>query len=326
MRSEIQLRTVIKVPFSALRASALAYHHAGLNGRMGIDTRQRKIVLPPGCKLSPGEHVEKLVEDGALGGGHVLMQTHRNAFQNPRSPIFSRKYGLCQAAGEEVEKSRRAYYGIAHLGDGRLRGLALHFDRPIPEEIQFWSAGVPVLWDGRVLTPEEMAPEAGDFCHLWDLRVYEGEGHRAEDVTRFDRLKAVFDRHLHAPAAEAGRAILREARGLERESAYLHNAVGVGADALVIVLANGPLEFIGETARQAGATHAVVMDNGGSCQIALKRMGAPPRPLAESHYFREPTIALAAYEFSSSDPDRVPLHGSFNLLQPHGPGIPSSPQ
>lgn len=301
---EISQSFVLRIPLRRIRSAALSFDHALLNGRAGIDLLTRKRGYPSQCLRSPSEHLSWLTERGAIGSGPVITQTYRNCPQNPRCPLYTRHHGLCETASEEVTKSERPYYGLAHFDDGAVRGLAMDFRKPVPPDVRWWAAGIPVLWDGEIAHIERLVPEVADFCHLWRLQL-RGSRRREVDVENYRRLSTLFHDHTHAPAVVASRVICTAAEqmGLQREHDYLHNAVGVGPEHLVIVMAHGSLEHLGELAQKAGATHAVVVDNGGSCQVAWRRSGpgSPLLPLAQSFRFREPTITLAAYELEWSD-------------------------
>ena len=301
-----------------------------MRGCGGINTRNLEREYPDKCRKHLGEWLAICERDGKLGGGPILIVSWRNLIQNPRDPAYTKELGICQSALEQAELSRRPYRGISFLSGGRLRADVFLFSEPFPDDVQQFGSGIPVLWDGRVQTIEEMAPEVADFAHLWKLRVSTTQGSEAEAVDRYKRLQAVFERCKHATAEEASRAIMEEARGskingeghcmtlldspLAREDAYLHNAVGVDADGgLVVVIANGSLEKIGELAQEAGAVSAVVVDNGGSCQVSLRRKpDGEIRPLVESYYHRPRSIAVAVFEMTT-DAAHFPLVGQRDV-------------
>ena len=309
---------IMQFPLDSLRTAALSYDHERLHGQPGMDLLTRQRGYPRECLWRPAEHLEVLTRQHLVGSGFLVTQTFRNCPQNPRCPLYSREHGICQTAEEQVDRSERPYYGIGFFQDGRFRGCALGFRQKVPSDMLWWAGGVPVLWDGQVLDAERapMASEIADFCHVWQLRL-RGPHRSEEDVARYLRLTAVFHEHLHTPAEAASQAIRDEARsmGLKRENNYLHNAVGVSPDHLIVVVAHGPLEQIGELARTAGATHALVVDNGGSVQIGFRRPG--PRtdltPLFQAPDFRQPTITLAAYELDWDDTQWIPLESDCRL-------------
>jgi len=322
-------RFTLHVPARRLAKSFIMFD-PDIRGCGGIDTKNLKRRYPDKCRKLIAEWLAICEHEGKLGAGPILIVTWRNLIQNPRDPAYTKALGICQSAVEQAELSRRPYRGISFLIGGRLRADAFLFSEPFPDDVQQFGTGIPVLWDGRVQTIEEMAPEVADFAHLWKLRVSTTQGSEAEAVDRYERLQAVFERCKHATAEEASREILEEARGskisgeghgmtlldspLEREDAYLHNAVGVDADGgLVVVIAHGSLERIGELAQEAGAVSAVVVDNGGSCQVSLRRTPEDEiRPIVESHYHRPRSIAVAVHELTA-DAVQISLVGQSGV-------------
>lgn len=276
----------LSVPGDLLTGAELLFDHALLNGCGGIDLNDN---TRRGYPDAARKELRVWYENLAPSPGIRLVQTWRNLVQNPRSPAYDRLLGICQSRHERAELSRRPYYGIGFLSNGKVRGVRFLPSHGLPDDVVQFGPGTCVLEDERVRTIEEMAPDIGDFPHLWRFA-------KDSSVDRIERLRAVFDQVLHAPAEEAAAAILDEARGLPREHHYLHQAVGTRADGgVVIVVAHGSLEEIGEKARAAGAVFAVVVDNGGSPAVALYRPKVGLRTLVESYYHRPRAIAVAAY-------------------------------
>lgn len=305
MGPDIRYSFAFTVPADSLRKSTLLYDHQALDGCGGIDpTDYSNRDYPEHSRKTLSSWLDDLKGQTSRT---VLIQTWRNAVQNPRCIMWSREQGICQSRHEHAERSRRPYYGIAVLKSGKLRAVKFLPSAGMPDDdVQQFGAGIPVLWSGQVLTIEQIAPEVADLSHLWRLPVSSTYPTSERDRETFDRLRAVFELHRHATTEEAAEAILDAARGrtepripaLAREENYLHQAIGVLPDGgLVIVVAHGSLEQIGELAREAGATHAVVIDNGGSPAIALKRRpDAELRTLVESYYHRPLSIAAAVHE------------------------------
>jgi hypothetical protein len=269
--------------------------------------------------VSTSEHVAAIDRSGDLGAGLLLTQTFRNCVQNPRCPVFTRAHGVCARSDEQVQRSARPYYGIACFGSGRFEGLAIDFRSGVPPEVQWWAAGIPLLWEGNVVSPQEMACEVADHSHLWRLNAA-GPNHTPDDVHRYEGLATIFRSHIHSRADEANRALWAKAdsMGLERQSGYLHNIIAVRQHkSLIMIVSTGALERLGELARDvAGATHAIVLDNGGSCQVAVRRPGVrqPLIPLIQGPYFREPTLALAVFELDCDDPKGAFFSPNHQLL------------
>lgn len=330
MHNLIKYSIVMKLRWENLRSVCPLWDER-LDGYPGMDHLTTKRGYPAEYRHSPQEWLGAFVTSRGYQGGHVLTQTMRNPPQNLRCPLWNRLSGVTQQQDEHVTESKRAYYGIAFRDDGRLEGIKARFlpargkpqpvldsGEPWPSNVHAWAAATPVVWGGRVLSLSDIAPAVSDSPHLFDLRTSEARGKVAADVRRASRLNEVFRAHLHTTEEEAGLAICAEAArpdadfpgGLARSSDYLHHAFGVAPDGVVIVVAHGRLEDIGALAASAGATHAIVTENGGSPQIGLRPVGGQFRPIVESYYFREPSIAMIMYELS---PDTVVFDGCAEL-------------
>jgi hypothetical protein len=325
MNASTHYQFSLHIPHEKL-ANAFLMFDPDLRGRGGIDPKNLVRDYPDKCRKTLDEWLAICERAGRLGGGPLLFVTWRNLIQNPGCPAYTQELGICQSLSEQAERSQRPYYGMSFLRGGKFRADSFLFSEEFPEDVLQFATGIPVLWNGEVLTIEDMAPHVSDFSHLWKFVVSSTRGSREEDLDRFARLQDVFVNHRHTSAQEASKALMEEARGskmieekgelklfdapLGRETSYLHNAVGVDAHGSpVVVLAHGSLERIGELAREAGAVAAVVVDNGGSPQISLRRSPKDElRPLQESYYHRDRSIALAAFELTE-DTLRFPVGG-----------------
>jgi len=125
--------------------------------------------------------------------------------------------------------------------------------RDVGGEIEWATFGQRVLRDGAVARIEDIAHQFYDSRHVlaFDPRREEGERIRREIYSGYP---ATFREN-----------VLRAWRdqGVPR-SRYVHNAVGVAPDAIVIVQREGTIEEIGDALAAAGATDGVILDNGGS--------------------------------------------------------------
>jgi hypothetical protein len=177
----------------------------------------------------------------------------------------------------------------------------------MPGNWDWVATGLPVLWDSCILSLPELLPEAGDFAHVYNFK--DGPDH-AMDVEAYRRLAAVYESVLHASAEEASAALIAAAPNYGRARGYLHNCIGISDDAVVLIVAHGRLERLGELAKAAGCTHALIIDNGGSPQISVRRPGGELRPIIESHYWRPPSIAVAAFQIATdTGSERMPMIG-----------------
>ena len=293
-------RFAISVPGDWLTGAYL-YFDPRLCGSGGIDTADMSRDYPEDCRKPLSAWLTRHDAE-QIPKGASLVQTFRDLIQNPRCIAYTEELGLCQSSHEQASLSQRPYFGISFLADGRLRADRFLPSEGFPEEIRQFGAGTPVLWEGRVLTLREFAPEASDPSHVWRFQ----SGSNEADMKRFRSLQSIFMEYRHEPEDIAAEALLREAASdppLTRERSYLHNALGVREDSgLVIVVANGSLETIGQIALEAGATHAIVVDNGGSPAIAVRKSpDSELRTLCESYYHRPLSVAVAIYDI---DPDK----------------------
>ena len=291
------------VPGDRLKRSRVMFDPA-LNGAGGIDPQNLSRRYPASCLREP-ESWLRMAEESAPMTGAVVVQTWRNLIQNPRCIAVVPGVGVIQSADEAAAQSARPFYGVSFLSNGRLRAETFDVAAGLHPDVLQFAGGIPVLWNGRVLTVEEICSEVADFGHIWRLLKLAPDGTPTKDKATFERLRATFNQYRYSAADDAGNALLEAARDaasygppLDRERSYLHNAVGVRRDGgLVIVVANGSLEELGEMSRDAGAESAIVVDNGGSCAVALRNEPrAPILPLVTSHYHRPKAIAVAIYE------------------------------
>lgn len=299
----INYRNAISVPRKDLRWTELMFDPQ-LNGQGGIDPNGLVRKYPLECLRSLPEWLALACARISMTGV-IIVQTWRNLIQNRRCIAWTREHGLCQSSTEFAETSGRPYYGISFLVDGSLRADRYHPADGLADDVRQFGGGVPVLWEGRVLTIEETVSEVIDFAHVWRLQVSTSQGTLAKDASAFAVLHQAFEASHGLSSAEASRLMMEAARSLslnrpplDRETGYPHNLVGVRADGgLVSLIAHGSLEGLAEMARAAGAVSAVVVDNGGSSALALRRSpNAELRPLVESYYHRVPSIAAAVYE------------------------------
>ena len=125
--------------------------------------------------------------------------------------------------------------------------------RDASDRIEWATVGQRVVRAGRVTPIEEIAAHFYDVRHVlaFDPRREGGERIRQEIYAGYP---ATF-------AANVQRA-WRE-RGVPR-ARYVHNAVGVNANEVIVVQREGTIEEVGQALVDAGATDGVILDNGGS--------------------------------------------------------------
>src|ERR1700687_2680688 len=270
----INYRFALAIPAHRLHRTVLLFDRR-LNGSGGIDPAGMIRKYPPECLKLLSEWVE-IAKKGMRLTGTIIVQTWRNLIQNRRCIAYTAELCVCQSADEHADKSTRPYYGIPFLKNGRLRADTYESQTGFAEDVLQFGGGIPVLWNGRVLTVEQIVAEVADFGHIWRLQVSSTTGTLAKDKQTFDRLQDAFHATRTKSAKVAADRLLDAAREasldgqpLARERTYLHNLVGVREDGgLVSIVATGSLEELGELAQRAGAVSAVIVDNGGSRRVA----------------------------------------------------------
>lgn len=324
MSNLIMYQFAIKILFQNLKGIHLLFDQR-LNGRGGMNHLTGQRGYPPEYRRSPQEWLDQFTTSAGFGGGHVISATVRNFFQNLGCLAWTRESGICQQEAERATERKRSYYCFALfdnrdikvepmkvrfiLRNGRPEPVTESGD-PLPDDVKALVSFSPILWDGALLSEGAMAAGLSDWPHLYELRTSEARGSFKTDIERADRLTRVSLAHHLSTEDEAGAAIVQEARGLEREHNYLHHAWGVSPDGIVFLVAHGSLEKLAELARLSHCSHAFVTENGGSPQIGQKPANGRFRPLVESYYFREPTLAMLAMELV---PDKVIFEGRSEL-------------
>lgn len=215
----------------------------------------------------------------------------RNNLVNPRAMVCVGDSALA-VVGETPERSRRPYYGIAFR---RGRFTMELWPPEDGKKVDFFCAGVPVLWDD--MTPDELfgaiLTEASDHSHVYELP--RGKHPEATDATRelWKRLHEVFLDNLHAERAVAEvrmrEALERSGPLPPRERSYLNSVVGVDAVGnLVNIVGNGQLEDLGRAAAARGCRRAVCVENSGSVSPTFFPEGScgPGIPLLRAPNFR----------------------------------------
>ena len=303
LMNQLQSQNVCK-----LSGEDLKYVHAvfdpKLSGTGGMDHPTNVREYPKEYRHLPQEFIDSLERIGSLDAkSNLVIQSARNGHQNYRCPIYTREAGICLRNDEDFTRSERPYNVFGIYEDARMRPLRLDLRNQIPTDIRAFVGGIPVLWDREVCTLETMAPEVSDPPHLWRLRTTTDRGELVDNTARMQSITEVFKANLYNSAEAASRAVCKAAEGLEREADYLHNVLGVTDDgSVVMVMATGTLEHLGELAQKAGASHAICIDNGGSCAWLLRPAGKPVAPFIMSHYHRPETLCMLVYELQSDGP------------------------
>jgi hypothetical protein len=123
----------------------------------------------------------------------------------------------------------------------------------VSERIEWATAGQRVLRGGQVTPIDEIAAHFYDIRHVLAFDAHREAGERIRRQI-YEGYPATFARNVRRAWRELG---VPRAR-------YVHNAVGVNAEALFVVQREGTIEEISEALVNAGAVDGVILDNGGS--------------------------------------------------------------
>lgn len=160
-------------------------------------------------------------------------------------------------------------------------------------EVHWAVSGQSILWDGQVPSLAEFVGETYDLRHIFHLldneRLSPTEDQRRlirRDIGVLDELTRMYVENLGLTPAERGEKILAagKAKGLTRQCGYLHSSIGLGDEGVVLLMAHGSVEAIGQAQRATGARRAILLNNGGSCGYYLSSLAT--RFFASSTYFR----------------------------------------
>ncbi|MCA9070688.1 MAG: hypothetical protein KDA84_17280, partial [Planctomycetaceae bacterium] len=259
-------------------------------------------------RLLPHEHYDRLPNPPK---GPLLVAGVGNVLSNLRCVGFSR--ALCEpgspptlATVKEEQPPGRPYHAILCQG-GQLTideflpsGGGL--EPPDPETgIDWIVSGTPVLWDcDQEELFNRMITDAADHSHVWRLP----RGSHAQATTasknQWTQLQKTFTETLTADRDTAANRLkeLSDQFQLERETRYLHSVWGVTDEhKLVILVANGALETLGQRLGQMGCRRAICVENSGSSALYFVRDPAirPWYPLVSAPNFRPEGTAFVFF-------------------------------
>jgi hypothetical protein len=125
--------------------------------------------------------------------------------------------------------------------------------RNVGDAVEWATSGQRVLRDGRITPLDEIAAQFYDVRHVLAFDAHREAGERIR-------------REIYAGYPDTFEANVRRAwreLGVPR-ARYVHNAIGVNADEVIVLQHEGTIEEIGEALLEAGADDGVILDNGGS--------------------------------------------------------------
>jgi hypothetical protein len=232
--------------------------------RAATDEEQRGLSA---CRVPIDAHLRRLgvlAENGGVLRRAVAM-SNRNLGTNHGNLAWQRRETPRVFRIQEDPCNYPSYSCLTVWRDGRVSIEDLRFDhavdrihaaadgRDLSDEIEWATFGQRVLRNGRVAHVEDIADQFYDIRHVLAFDHHRAEG---EQVRR-----AIYEGYPGAFSANVRRAW--KDLGVPR-ARYFHSAIGVSADALVVVQREGTVEAIGAELARAGATDGVILENGGS--------------------------------------------------------------
>jgi len=194
-----------------------------------------------------------LIGNRNLGNNLWFVAWHKDknphCFHLETEPVTDREY-TCLVSYQE---GRLAIETISFVQQGEdLVPTRARDGARLDERVDWCTYGQQVLRQGNLVGLDELIEQFYDIRHTLYFQTpsYEGE-------------LELRDAYRDYPERFRQRASEAWMRGQPR-SRYLHNAVGVGPDGLVIVQRHGTVEEIGHWLREAGAEDGLILDNGGS--------------------------------------------------------------
>jgi len=232
----------------------------------------------------------------------------RNLGNNLRIVAYQKGRGLLQLSGENANKGTRCYFCLCQMENGRLEGHALRFnDNHISQmdgEAVSDDSEAPVLWalSGQSLVwkgatdMDSIIQNTYDLRHRW--RIVAGHGERSQEGALVDELITTLVTTESASAVSE----LAAQHGLSIEKDYLHSAIGLTSrNSIVICQAHGSFETVADRLRNAGATHAIELDQDGSVSTHFvykkgKQKHISDSRIFSSHYFRARASSLLIFK------------------------------
>jgi hypothetical protein len=126
------------------------------------------------------------------------------------------------------------------------------------EDILWCTFGQQVLRKGKIVPIEEIVDQFYDIRHVFWFPIHPIGERRCSPAE--EELARIYENY---PSAFREKA-LGELRAGRPRSRYLHNAVGIAPDKVIILQRHGTVEEIGHWLREKGAEDGLILDNGGS--------------------------------------------------------------
>jgi len=162
-------------------------------------------------------------------------------------PVSTRRYSCLV-----WYRDRRLAIETVRFKLGNRRPVIASTWETLSPRIHWCTYGQQVLRDGKLVDIEEIIDQFYDIRHALYFPTSSEEGKR--ELQKF---------YKGYPGTFRDRA-LDEWRNGRPRSRYIHNAVGIGPDKIVILQRHGTIEEIGQWLREEGAEDGLLLDNGGS--------------------------------------------------------------
>jgi hypothetical protein len=237
-------------------------------------------------KVPPEEHLEPTVgfEDRSAVHGLNLVDEHgrpthrlilignRNLGNNPGFVAWHSEKSprLFHLKGENVQGRTFTMLTSWKNGDLSIEPITFKPSRegyapclppghPRKEEDILWCTfGQQVLRKGKIVPIEEIVDQFYDIRHVFWFPLHPIGERRCSPAE--EQLARIYENY---PSAFREKA-LGELRAGRPRSRYLHNAVGIAPDKVIILQRHGTVEEIGHWLREKGAEDGLILDNGGS--------------------------------------------------------------
>lgn len=281
--------------------------------------------VPKGAKLPYDEHLERL---NLSPQDPLVVIGARNLGNNLRIVAYQKGLGLLQLAGENADEGTRDYFCMCCMLNEKLEAHKLRFfDNHISQidgeavseseaAVRWAISGQPLVWESAT-DMDLIIKNTYDLRHVW--RIAAGEGERSQKGALVDELVTAL------VTTESTRVVTEMAakHGLPRENDYLHSAIGLTSkNTIVIIQAHGSFEMIAEKLRNAGATHAIELEEGGSVSSHFvykkgKQTQIGDSRIFASHYFRARASGLLVFKMLTRDGvDYIPTEEDSSLGLP----------
>jgi hypothetical protein len=219
------------------------------------------------CRVPIDAHLRRLgvlAEDGALLRRAVAI-SNRNLGTNHGNLAWQRHETPRVFHVREDPCNYPSYSCLTVWRDGRMAIEDLRFDvaadrvhsahdgRDLSDDIEWATFGQRALRGGRVARVDDIADQFYDIRHVLAFDHHRAEGEQVRCAI-YDGYPGTFPGNVRRAWRDLG---VPRAR-------YVHSAIGVSPDALVILQREGTIEEIGAELARAGATDGVILENGGS--------------------------------------------------------------